>query len=51
VFLLVGSVLAKNALGDIKRRGVTPEQTAESLRQDAAWAKREAREVKRELTT
>lgn len=51
VFLLVGSVLARNALGDIKRRGVTPEQTAESLRQDAAWAKREAREVKRELTT
>jgi len=51
VFFLVGSVLARNALGDIKRRGVTPEQTAESLRQDAAWAKREAREVKRELTT
>jgi len=51
VFLVVGAVLARNALADIKRRGLTPDQTAESLRQDAAWAKREAAEVKRELTT
>ncbi len=51
IFLAIGVVLARNALADIKRRGVMPEQTAESLRDDAAWAKREAGEVKRELTT
>jgi hypothetical protein len=51
VFLAVGAVLAKNALADIKRRGLVPAQTAASLRDDAAWAKSEAREVKREMTT
>lgn len=51
VFLAIGVVLARNALTDIKRRGLAPDQTAESLRQDAEWAKREAGEVKRQLTT
>jgi uncharacterized membrane protein YqjE len=51
VFLAIGIVLARNALGDIKRHGLVPDQTAESLRQDAAWAKQEAGEVKRELST
>jgi hypothetical protein len=51
VFLAIGMVLARNALSEIKRRGLVPDQTAESLRGDAAWAKREAGEVKRELTT
>jgi uncharacterized membrane protein YqjE len=51
IFLAIGIVLGRNALADIKRHGVMPDQTAESLRRDAAWAKREAGEVKRELTT
>jgi uncharacterized membrane protein YqjE len=51
IFLAIGIVLARNALADIKRRGIVPDQTTESLRRDAAWAKREAGEVKRELTT
>jgi uncharacterized membrane protein YqjE len=51
IFLAVGVVLSRNALADIKRHGLVPDQTAESLRQDAEWAKQEAREVKRELTT
>lgn len=51
IFLVVGIVLGRNALGDMKRHGLVPDQTAESLRRDAAWAKREAGEVKRELTT
>ena len=49
VLLAVGGVLAKNAIADVKRRAV-PEQTLGSLREDAAWAKQETREVKRELT-
>ena len=51
VFVAVGGLLAKNAVDDVKQRGVKPEQTIDSLREDAAWAKREVRAVKRELTT
>jgi uncharacterized membrane protein YqjE len=50
VFLAVGGVLARNAVNDIKRRGLKPEQTMNTLRADATWAKQEATEVKRELT-
>lgn len=46
----VGYVLLQSALRDIKERGVTPEKTIASLRENAQWAKEEAREVKRELT-
>lgn len=51
VLLAVGGVLGKNAIDDVKRRGLKPEHTLGSLREDAQWAKREARAVKRELTT
>ena len=50
VFLGVGGVLARNAVSDIKRRGIAPRETAATLRDDATWAKQEAREFKRELT-
>ena len=49
-FLAVGGFLAKSAVNDIKRRGLKPEQTMATLREGAAWAKEEAREVKREIT-
>jgi len=51
VFVAIGGVLARNAVSDVKRRGLKPEQTLGSLREDAAWAKQEVRAVKRELTT
>jgi uncharacterized membrane protein YqjE len=51
VFLGIGVVLAKNAVADVKRRGLTPRETVGTLKEDAAWAKQEARQVKRELTT
>ncbi|HEY9514072.1 MAG TPA: phage holin family protein [Gemmatimonadaceae bacterium] len=51
VFLGIGTVLARNTLAEIKRRGIVPDQTVGSLRDDAAWAKQEAGEVKRELTS
>lgn len=50
VFLGTGAVLARNAVADIKRRGLKPEQTLDSLREDARWAKRELADVKQELT-
>ena len=50
VLLAVGGYLARNAVNDIKRRGLKPQQTVQTLRDDAAWAKQEGRELKRELT-
>jgi uncharacterized membrane protein YqjE len=48
--LAIGGLLVRSAVADVKRRGVMPAQTMESLREDAQWAKDEARQVKRELT-
>jgi hypothetical protein len=50
VLLAVGGYLARNAIADVKRRGLTPQQTVQTLRDDASWAKQEGRELKRELT-
>jgi hypothetical protein len=51
VFLGIGVTLVKSAVSDIKQRGLMPTQTVDTLREDAAWAKREARELKREMTS
>jgi hypothetical protein len=48
--LAVGGFLVRSAVSDIKRRGVLPEQTMGTLREDARWAKEEAAAVKREIT-
>lgn len=50
LLLAVGGFMSKNALNDIKQRGIMPDQTLSTLREDKAWAQREAGEVKRELT-
>jgi hypothetical protein len=47
----VGAVLARNAVGDIKRRGLTPRQTIETIKEDKAWAAQQARELKHDLTS
>ena len=50
VFLGVGAFLAVSAVNDVKARGIMPQQTIASLKEDVAWGKQETREVKRELT-
>jgi uncharacterized membrane protein YqjE len=50
ILLGVGGYLARSAIDDIKRRGLKPAKTAQTLRDDASWAKEEGRELKRELT-
>lgn len=50
VFLGIAAYLGKSALDEIKRRGITPDRTIQTLREDADWAKREVKEVKRDLT-
>jgi uncharacterized membrane protein YqjE len=48
--LAVGGYLAKNAVNDMKQRGLKPQETMQTLRDDASWAKQEGRELKREIT-
>ena len=50
VLLAVAGYLAKNAVNEIKQRGLTPRETMQTLRDDASWAKQEGRELKREIT-
>ncbi|MFN2398221.1 MAG: phage holin family protein [Gemmatimonadaceae bacterium] len=48
--LAIGGILARNAVNDVKRRGLKPVATIENLGKNVTWAKREAGELKRELT-
>jgi uncharacterized membrane protein YqjE len=47
--LLVGGVLANRAIAALKSVGA-PRETAETLQEDAAWAREEVGEFKRDLT-
>ncbi len=49
VFLAIGGALANAAISHIRNRGLRPEQTIDTLREDTAWMKREARDLKREF--
>ncbi len=51
LYLGTAAILGRKALADIKRRGMKPEETIETLRDDVSWAQEQAREVKRELTS
>jgi len=48
VFLAIGGVLAKKGMNGLKGRH-GPEQTMQTLREDKAWAAREARDFKEEI--
>lgn len=50
VYLAIGGILAKNAMNDMKKRQVKPEETIRTLQEDKAWAQREVRDLKREVT-
>lgn len=47
----IGAMLAKSAINDIKTRGIKPQQTIDTLREDKEWAGQQARELKHDLTT
>ncbi len=49
--LLLGGVLAKSALNSMKSGELKPHETVDSLREDKAWAAREARDLKREMVS
>jgi hypothetical protein len=49
LFLIVGGVMANRAMKDMQRQNLKPEATIDTLKDDAAWAKHEAKDFKREL--
>ena len=48
--MAVGAMLVRSAVGEFRNGGLKPQQTIDSLRQDARWVEREAAEVKRKMT-
>lgn len=50
VLLGIGWLLGNAAVADVRRRPLGMPQTADTLREDAAWARQELREVRRELS-
>ena len=49
LFLIVGGVMAKKFLGNLKHDGLAPEQTIETLKEDKQWLQSEMRSVRRDL--
>jgi uncharacterized membrane protein YqjE len=48
VFVAVGGVLAKKALGNLKQDGLTPDQTIATLKEDKQWLQSEMKQVRRD---
>jgi uncharacterized membrane protein YqjE len=51
VLLGIAAVMGKGAVNDLKRHRMKPEETLETLREDAVWAKREAQGLKSDWTS
>jgi uncharacterized membrane protein YqjE len=49
VFVLAGGVLAMGSLRKLKRGGLAPERTIQTLKEDKQWAQNEIRQVRRDL--
>ena len=45
VYVLVGWMLARGAMADVRRNGLGPKETIETLRDDAEWAKEQTRSI------
>ena len=48
--VVIGMMMAKSAVADMKQRTFTPKQTMDALREDKAWASQQARELSHDLT-
>lgn len=50
LFVVVGGLLAKKSLNNLKNDDLTPERTIQTLKEDKQWAQSEIQQVKRDLT-
>lgn len=48
LLLLIGGLMARGAVADMKKIDVKPEETIDSLNEDRLWLQREARDFRRE---
>jgi uncharacterized membrane protein YqjE len=48
---IIAGVSAKSAMSSMKPASMKPKETIETLREDKSWAKQEARDLKREITS
>jgi hypothetical protein len=51
LYALIGGILLMRGKSGLQHDDLKPDQTMESLQADKRWAKTEARQVKRDLTT
>lgn len=51
VYMAIGSMLAKSAFGEIKRRGERAKHAVETVKNTASWAGQEVSDAKQKLTT
>ena len=49
VYVIIGWALARSAMADVRRRGLGPKQTVETLREDADWAKEQTKAIGEDL--
>jgi uncharacterized membrane protein YqjE len=49
VFLIAGGVLAMGSLRKLKRDGLAPERTIQTLKEDKQWAQNEIRQARQDL--
>lgn len=49
LFVVIGGVLAKNNLAKLKKDGLGPEQTIQTLKEDKRWLQSEMQQAKKEL--
>lgn len=51
VEVIIAAIAAKSAMSSMKPQALKPEETIETLREDKQWGQREARDLKRDLTS
>ncbi|HEX5409648.1 MAG TPA: phage holin family protein [Gemmatimonadaceae bacterium] len=51
VLLVAGGLTVRGAMIRARRRGLKPQQTLDTLRENASWAKQERRDLRSDLTT
>jgi uncharacterized membrane protein YqjE len=49
LFVIIGGIMAKKALGNLKKESLAPEQTIETLKEDKQWLQSEMRSARRDL--
>lgn len=49
LFLIIGGIMAKKALGNLKQESLAPEQTIATLKEDKQWLQSEMSSVRRDL--